>query len=159
MTARREPKLHRSEEQAERVSCASMVRHVCLNDPAEEGIAQQGARSGNASVHEPVMNEDIANGEDGHANPETEGDLSRNALFCAAAPKNERDSDRCVEQRERIVRLEPLAGLAGLVMRSVNEPEPAVPNEPVKETSPNIHRDGGDDGDRAPDEKVSQHRP
>ena len=132
-----------------------VVNAVRLHDPAKEPDAEK-SLNGDPLVDEPIVHERISDRESRHSDPDAVRDLSPRALGGDAAVEDEGNRRRCVEDRERIVPLEP-AG-ARRVVRAMHVPEPAMPYPPMKEASPNVHEDGDDRRDGDPDHGVREHR-
>lgn len=106
-------------------------------------------------VDEAIVHDEVREPEHTHPDPHPERDLARDAGGSPAAVQNERDGDRSMEQRQRVVALEPSVSSTRLVVGAMNRPEPRVPHATVEKRCPEIHGHCEADGRGGPDERVS----
>jgi hypothetical protein len=111
---------------------------------------------GEASVGQPVVDDDVPRPEGAHADAEAERDVAQNAGLRPTSSEHEPDGDGSVQDRQGVVGLEAGARGPRLVMRAVDRPEPGVPHPAVKQRRPEVHRDGGRSGHRNPDDSVRE---
>jgi hypothetical protein len=129
-----------------------VVDPVGARNPAEVPEANEKPHR-ETPVNEAIVDHEIRDPEEAHADPGAEGCLAQHAGCALASDEDEGDRKRRVEDGERVVRLEPGPTWLRRVVRAVHGPEPRVPHASVEERRPEIHRDGDHDGDRNPDER------
>src|SRR4051794_23044578 len=98
---------------------------------------------GKTPVNQSVVHDDVRDAEHGHPNAGSVQNLAPHAGRSDAPVQDERDSERRMQHRERIVGFE--APSARLVMRAVDGPEPSVPNLAMKQRCPSVHGHRDDD--------------
>ncbi len=134
------------EKQAEWHPSRAVMHVMGAHDRAHDAEAEEES-DGQATMHETVVHDDVADRERRHADADPERDVVR--ASGRAAPDHERDRDGRMEQRERVVPLE--APDARLVMRGMHAPQRAVPETSMEEARPEIHGERDDDGDGNPE--------
>ena len=130
-----------------------MVHQVSAYDGAKVSRAKQEAYR-EAMMHEPVVNDEVSETEERHAEAGTEDDLSRHGGRRDAPVEDERDGEGRVRHAKHVVGFE--AAAPRLVVRRVDEPQGPVPNATVKERGPQVHGQRG--RERRGDEDKGMHQ-
>jgi hypothetical protein len=158
------PKLPRSEEETERNlllinATGEVVNTMRAHDSSKRGDAEKKLHARNAPMHEAVMNDEVANRKRRHAYANAEHDFTEQTGVRATPVEDARDRDGRMSHGEHVVQLEarPLLFLNNM-MRAMNRPQPSMPHRAVKESSPGVHRDRDNDGDRNPDGCMNEDR-
>lgn len=141
------PELRDAEEEAERRASGAVMNVMRANDAAQALRAEEKANR-KTTVDEAIVDEEIPDREDRHAKAHTKRDVFADRMT-GRAPQDERDRDRCVNEREKIIPFE--ATLLRLVMRAMNAPERAMPEAAVEKACPQLHSEGNDDRERQPE--------
>lgn len=118
-----------------------------VREPQQEGHGQ-------SLVDEAVVHHEVGEAERGHADARSHEDRSGRARELAP-DDDEQHRERGVETRQGVVPFE--ATLARLVVRGVDAPERAVPEPPVEEARPRLHRARGEHGGRESDQEIADH--
>jgi len=134
-----------------------MMHAMRPDDAAEDPKTQQEAHR-EARVAEPVVHDEVADAKAAHSHACPKGELAREGRLRDAAEDDEPDRERRVQQRERVVRLEPraVARCARRVVRPMDRPQPTVPDLAVQERRPQVHQDRDDERDGRPHERVRE---
>ena len=128
--------LARPEEEAVRRSSRAMVDEMCAADTTKDAQGEEPLH-GEPPVNEAVVDENVADPEERHPDTGADGKRARVAVELAAGD-DERSGQGRVEHGERVILLEPTD--ARLVMRPVQAPEAMMPDAPVEEARPELHR-------------------
>jgi hypothetical protein len=113
-------------------------------------------RHGHALVDEAIVHDDVRDSERAHPEADAEGDLAGDPWRATATVENQRDGDRSVKQRERVVGFESVTFPSRLVVRSMDVPKPGVPDAAMKKRGPEVHRHGDDRRDSRPDDCMNE---
>jgi len=145
-----------AEEEAERHAAARVVHRMSVADPAEPREAAE-PRDGQATVHQPVVDDDVRETEQRHSGTRADEHGGDEPMH-VAANHHEAGRDGGVQGRERVVTLPPAA--SARMVRPMNRPQPPVPDAAVQEARPGLHqgRDDQRDGDANSDEGGRAHR-
>ena len=114
---------------------------MSVADPAQRRDAQH-ERDGKAAVHQAVVDEHVSEAEQRHSGARSDCH-DREKTVQVTPDHDERGGDRGVGRREGVVGLE--AAGATRVMRAVDAPEAVVPQSPVQEARPGLHRGSHDE--------------
>ena len=102
-----------------------------------------------ATVHEPIVHDHIRDPERSHSGADADRDRRRSSVQIASK-HDEHRRDRRVRGGESVVDLEAAAPVR--MMRAMDAPECMVPDVPVKQASPRLHRGSDRKGDSEPQE-------
>lgn len=146
--------LLRAEEEAVWRLAAAMVDPVRVADPREQRDLSEPPH-GQAAMDEAVVEDEVAEAEERHADADAEERLAQRARRSGAAVEDQRDRDGRVQGGEGVVGFEAAAALA--MVRAVNRPQHSMPEAAVQHAGPQLHRGGDDEGDRDPDRGGRHH--
>jgi hypothetical protein len=116
---------------------APVVEQVVVADLRKIGKAEKPLYR-QATVDEAVVDDEIGDAKERHPEADPKEQLPRDPFRAAASVEDERDGDRRVQNREGVVRLPP--GFSRPMVRPVYFPQNPVPDRPVKELGPELHR-------------------
>jgi hypothetical protein len=126
-----------------------MMHAMSVHDAADARDARDPPHC-QPSMDEAVVDEEIGEAERRRANSDTERELAHDADRASASIKNERDRERRVEKRERVVLLEGTRSWP--MMRAMDREEEAVPETAMEEPCPKIHQHEYDERRRNPND-------
>jgi hypothetical protein len=131
-----------------------MVQPMGPHDRAKRRDAEERA-DGQSAVHQAVVEEQVEGAEERHPVAHPELHVAQPSRRPARPEDDEGDRDRRVERAEHVVALE-TAG-ARRVVGAMDPPQRTVPEAPVQERRPEVHRRGDGDRDRAFEQRVQHH--